>query len=55
MDVFKLQRGAIDRLAESFYLEGVADTSKYRPHVIDFTPAETLQGEARRLFERRER
>ena len=50
MDVFKLQRGAIDHLAERFYLEGVVDTSKYHPHTIDFTPAETLQDEAKRLF-----
>jgi pimeloyl-ACP methyl ester carboxylesterase len=51
MDVFKLQRGAIDHLAERFSMEGVADTSKYRDHTIDFTPAETLQDEARRLLE----
>jgi pimeloyl-ACP methyl ester carboxylesterase len=50
MDVFKLQRGAIDHLAERFFVEGLADTSKYRTHTIDFTPAETLQDEARRLF-----
>ncbi|MCG3156416.1 MAG: hypothetical protein DKINENOH_03040 [bacterium] len=50
MDVFKLQRGAIDHLAERFYREGVVDTSKYHPHKIDFTPAETLPEEARRLF-----
>ena len=50
MDVFKLQRGAIDHLAERFYVDGVVDTSKYRPNRIDFTPAETLQDEARRLF-----
>jgi hypothetical protein len=31
-------------------MEGVADTSKYRDHTIDFTPAETLQDEARRLL-----
>ena len=52
MDVFKLQRGAIDNLAEKFYLEGVVDTSKYFPHTIDFTPSETLQDEAKRLFGR---
>jgi hypothetical protein len=51
LDVFKLQRGAIDHLAERFYLEGVVDTSKYYPQRIDFTPAETLQGEAKRLFQ----
>lgn len=51
MDVFKLQRGAIDHLAERFYLEGVVDTSRYHPHRIDFTPAETLQDEAKRLFQ----
>ncbi len=51
MDVFKLQRGAIDHLAERFYMEGIVDTSKYKPHMIDFTPAETLQDEAKRLFE----
>ena len=50
MDVFKLQRGAIDHLAERFYLEGVVDTSQYEPHKIDFTPGETLQDEAKRLF-----
>lgn len=50
MDVFKLQRGAIDHLAERFYLEGIVDTSKYYPHKIDFTPAETLQDEAKQLF-----
>ncbi|MGA9117535.1 MAG: alpha/beta fold hydrolase [Bacteroidota bacterium] len=50
MDVFKLQRGAVDHLAERFFLSGVADTSRYRPHLIDFTPEETLQGEARRIF-----
>jgi pimeloyl-ACP methyl ester carboxylesterase len=52
MDVFKLQRGAIDHLAERFYLEGVVDTSQYEPHKIDFTPSETLQDEAKRLFGR---
>ena len=52
MDVFKLQRGAIDHLAERFYLDGVVDTSEYRAHTIDFTPAETLQDEAKRLFGR---
>ncbi|MCU0453548.1 MAG: alpha/beta hydrolase [Bacteroidetes bacterium] len=50
MDVFKLQRGAIDHLVERFYVDGVADTSWYRAHTIDFTPAETLQDEAKRLF-----
>jgi len=50
MDVFKLQRGAIDHLAERFFLEGVVDTSKYHSHTIDFTPAETLQEEAKLLF-----
>ena len=52
MDVFKLQRGAIDHLAERFYREGVVDTSQYEPHKIDFTPGETLQDEAKRLFGR---
>jgi pimeloyl-ACP methyl ester carboxylesterase len=52
MDVFRLQRGAIDHLAKRFYLEGVVDASKYHPHTIDFTPAETLQDEAKRLFGR---
>jgi hypothetical protein len=51
MDVFKLQRGAIDHLAERFYMEGIVDTSKYKPHAIDFTPTATLQDEAKRLFE----
>jgi pimeloyl-ACP methyl ester carboxylesterase len=50
MDVFKLQRGAIDHFAERFFIEGFVDTSKYRTHIIDFTPAETLQDEARRQF-----
>jgi len=50
MDVFRLQRGAIDHLAERFYLEGVVDTSRYVPHRVDFTPAETYQEQAKRLF-----
>ncbi len=50
MDVFKLQRGAIDHLAKRFFLEGAVDTSKYRLHTIDFTPAETLPDEAKRLM-----
>lgn len=52
MDVFRLQRGAIDHLAERFYLEGVVDTSKYAPHKIDFTPAETYQDQAKQLFKK---
>lgn len=50
MDVIKLQRQAFEHMVSRFFFEGVVDTSQYVPNRIDFSPAETYQGYAERLF-----
>lgn len=51
MEVVQKQRDGFERLVDRFYRDGVVDISKYVPHKIDFTPEETFQDEAKRLFQ----
>lgn len=50
MEVVYNQREGFENLVDKFFREGVVDTSKYLLHRIDFTPEETFQDEAKRLF-----
>ncbi|GAP43358.1 pimeloyl-ACP methyl ester carboxylesterase [Lentimicrobium saccharophilum] len=51
MEVVYNQREGFEHLVDKFYRNGIVDTSKYIPKKIDFTPAETFQDEAKRLFQ----
>jgi len=51
MEVVYNQRDGFEHLVEQFYNNGVVDTSKYIPHSIDFTPPETFQDEAKKIFQ----
>lgn len=50
VDVARLQPGAFAHAARRFLREGVVDNSRFVPEPIDFTPASSLQAEARRLW-----
>ena len=50
-DLPKLHREGFDQLVARFFYEGVVDTSGLPHHTIDFTPAESLQDQARAQFE----
>jgi hypothetical protein len=46
----RLQRDAFRHMVERFFGDGEVDTSRYRPHKIDFTPEKTLGDYAVELF-----
>ncbi|MBN2357436.1 alpha/beta hydrolase [candidate division KSB1 bacterium] len=51
MEVIYNQRDGFEHLVEQFFRNGIVDTSRYVSHKIDFTPAETFQDEAKKIFQ----